>query len=366
MDMVITNLNNLTAEGARRAYDQMGGLVHTATTATTFITLNGYMGTITGRTGGFLSGGPLTSSSQLPMFVSRTDIISDAGTISNPGGDVGTKGYFWTKGYGSMGERRESDISSRYDYKMGGIAVGFDRKMNNSLLLGISTGYSRTKVTMKDLSDTARIASYQASLYGVYMPGPWYTEGIVAYGYNRYDTSRDIAFAGIARRADADYVGHALSAYTETGYRFKTRIVNIIPMASLQASYLARNGFREEDAGALNLTVDRDYTSSLVSSLGVKVRRNITAGAGILFPELRARWLHEFLNDDYVLNAAFTGAPASTFTVKGDRPNRDAVALGFGLSYMTRKNLNLFVTYDATLSGDRTEHGGSLGIKYRW
>jgi outer membrane autotransporter protein len=67
-----------------------------------------------------------------------------------------------------------------------------------------------------------------------------------------------------------------------------------------------------------------------------------------------------------MLNASFTGAPASTFTVQGDKPNRDSVALGFGLTCTTMKNLSLFLTYDANLSGDHTEQAGSLGMRYRW
>jgi outer membrane autotransporter protein len=219
---------------------------------------------------------------------------------------------------------------------------------------------------MKELSDKADVASYQGSLYGAYLRGPWYAEGMLAYGYNRYDTSREISFGEIMRTANADYSGHAFSAYTEVEYRFMLNTLQVIPMASFQASSLTREGFTEEDAGALDLDADREHTSSLLGSLGVRLRKAFRMDKGSISPEVRARWLHEFSTDRYVLNAAFVGSALSTFTVKEDRPNRDSIVLGLGLSYETTKNLDLFLAYDANISGDRTEHGGSLGLQYRW
>ncbi len=270
------------------------------------------------------------------------------------------------RGYGDLGERRGNDISSRYDYNIAGIAAGFDKKVSDTFLLGFSTAYSQTKVDMKDLSENGRSASYQGSLYGSYKSGPWYVDGIAAYGYNRYDTSRDISFGEIMRTANADYSGDAFGAYTEAGYRIKVNTMNIIPMIGFQASYLTRKSFTEKDAGALNLDVDRDQASSLLGSLGVKLKKDFAIDAVTLTPELRVKWLHEFSGDDYMLNASFAGSPTSTFTVRGDKPNRDSVALGFGLSCVTKKNLSLFLAYGANVSGDFTEHAGLLGIKYRW
>jgi len=261
---------------------------------------------------------------------------------------------------------RGSDISSKYDYSTGGVTAGFDKKISNNLLLGFSTGYSQTKVDMKDLSDKGTISSYQGSLYGAYLSGPWYVNGILAYSYNRYDTSRDISFGGINRTANADYTGHTIAAYTEAGYLFKIDTLSIIPMASFQTSYLTRNGFTEEDAAALNLSVDRERTASYLGALGIKVRKDFARTAGMITPELRIKWLHEFSNDAYVLNASFADAPGSTFSVRGDRPNRDSLALGFGLTCLTKDNVSIFLTYDANISEDHTEQGGSMGIRYRW
>ena len=78
MATVITNLNSLSAAGARDAFDQMGGLSHTALTGAAFSSLSRYMDALSTRMWGFTTGGSQTSF-QGPMFASRTDIATDAG-----------------------------------------------------------------------------------------------------------------------------------------------------------------------------------------------------------------------------------------------------------------------------------------------
>ena len=369
---VINTLLGLSASDARGAYDQMGGLTHNALTGVTFFSFNRYLGAVADRVGGFITGAPSSMFSGRPvMLASRADTGSDAGnTLLAALGNMRSEGRprwgLWAQGYGGMGDRHGNEISSRYDYDLAGIVVGFDRKMGDSLLLGISMGYSHTRLNMKDSSDSATVSSYQGSLYGSYKKDPWYVNGIMAYGYNRYDTSRNIIFGGLARTANALYGGHAMGGYVETGYRLTTAVVNIIPMASIQGSHLTRDSFKERDAGALNLYVDRDNASSMQSSLGVRLRKEYGVSTGIVVPEIWGKWLHEFSNNEYTVNALFAGSPISIFTVKGGRPDRDSANAGLLLTWETKKGMDLYISYDAILSGDRTDQGGSLGMCYKW
>ncbi len=312
------------------------------------------------------------------LLAFREDAGSDAGntllaamkSVKNEnaeekGGDVSPWGL-WAKGYGNLGERRGDDISTKYDYRGGGLLVGFDRKVSEILLLGASAGYSYTKVNMKILNDNSKVAGYLGALYGAYNMDPWYVHGLVAYGYNRYDTTRNIVFGTIARTAHADYGGHSLSGYGEAGYRFRIGTVSIIPTASLQAGSLWRNAFTETGAGALDLAADSDRMSSLIGSLGVRLKKEFRMQSSSITPEIRVRWLHEFVNGDYALDASFTGDPVSTFSVRGDRMQQDSAAIGFGLNWKIGESFRLALSYDATLSGDSTEHSGTAGIRYEW
>jgi len=371
MSEIMNNLLGLSAQGGRSAYDQMGGLSHVSLEEATFFSFNRYVNILSGRMAGFNTGGMSLAGAENILLAFNEDKGSDAGNmlvaaIRSAKGEEASPWGLWAKGYGNMGDRLGDDIATKYDYRGGGLIVGFDGKMSERLLLGAAVGYSYTKVDMNDLDEDSKVASYQGSLYGAYNIDPWYVNGLIAYGYNRYDTTRDITFGDISRTARADYSGHSLSGYVETGYQITTEAVNIIPLASIQAGSLWRNAFTERDAGALNLIADSDRTSSFIGSLGVKLRKEYRIQNGSIIPELRCKWLHEFADSDYTLNASFTGYPVSTFSVRGDRAQRDSAAVGAGVNWEMNKSFALALTYDATLSGDRTEHGGTAGIRYRW
>lgn len=96
------------------------------------------------------------------------------------------------------------------------------------------------------------------------------------------------------------------------------------------------------------------------------MRKQYKVPSGVVTPEVKVLWLHEFANDDCVVNAFFSGSPVSTFTVRNDRPDRNSANTGLSLTWETEKGMGLSLSYDAILSGDHTEYGGSLGVKYRW
>jgi outer membrane autotransporter protein len=200
----------------------------------------------------------------------------------------------------------------------------------------------------------------------MYDADPWYAGSIITYGYNRFDTSRDISFGGITRTANAVYAGHTLGGHVEGGVKLRSCCLDVIPVASLTGIRFTRDGFRERDAGSLSLDADSSTASSLVGSLGLKLRKEYKMASGMMVPEVKAAWLHEFVSDDYLLSAAFAGYPASTFTVRGDRPLRDSINTGLLLTWEIPKHMSLYLSYDAVLSGDQSGQLGSVGIRYRW
>jgi outer membrane autotransporter protein len=350
----------------------MGGLTHSALTGVTFSSFNTYIGAIAERTKSFMTdrfSSPFAGRSG--MLALGGDAASDTAgaliaALGRAQGERSPSSGLWAQGYGSTGDRRADDISSRYGYDTSGMMAGLDRQVADSLLLGISLGYSSTRAHMKELPDKATISSYQGALYGIYRNDPWYVSSVAAYGYNRYDTTRGISFGQIARRANVAYGGHTLGGYAEAGYRIAAAPVDVIPMVSLTGASLMRNGFQERDAGAMNLDVDAGRTSSLVGSLGVRLRKDYTVSSGSVTPEVRMRWDHEFSKNDHVLEASFCGYPTSAFTVRADRPERNSFAPGFTLTWRTKDNMDFHLTYDGSFSEDSTRHWGTLGLRYTW
>ncbi len=339
MEAVITSLLSLSDQGARIAFDQAGGLTHMALAEASSFAFDRYVNVLSDR-------------------------IRD--TITSSVTDTATDRGFWIKGYGSTGDRKDDDISTNFDYTIGGLALGCDQKVGNNGLLGASAGFTDAKADMDGLDDTAEVSIYQAALYGAYQSSQWYFNGIIAYGHNSYESSRNIAFDSINRTAKADYTGHELSGYAEAGYNVKIDTFSITPLASLQASHLNRNGFTEKGAGSLNLSVKKENTQSFTSALGVRVKKDYHTSLGIITPDIRLRWLHEFQDVEYQIDAAFDGYSSSAFIAQTDKTARDSAAFDLGIAWRIKDNLDLVMAYNATISSDRTQHTGLLGVTFWW
>ncbi len=366
-------LNRLAVSSEPIPYDRLAGFIHSAAFPTTFGIINQYLGTLNGRMGGFITGGPENMADAAfmgPLLAQSTDpAVSDASrTLLSSTKYAPDKAQwgFWAKGYGNWGKRDGSDIDEKYKYNTGGIAIGLDKKVNPALLVGASFGYAHTKLDMDDVDEDSKIDSYQASIYGVFSCKPWYLDGILSYGYNKYDTSRTFFMpGGLGFGTDANYHGQSFTGYLEAGYRAKVNGFDLIPMASLQYSKIWMESFDESGAGILSLYVDSENADSFLGTLGIRIRKELVSEEGTFIPEFRARWVHEFSNSDYKVNAGFGGSPG-IFTVRTDRPDRDSALLGLGVNAVLKNNTSFFANFDANFGNEQQNYLGSVGFRYRW
>ncbi len=178
----------------RRAYDQMGGITHNSLIGAVFFSSGRYMDILSDRMGSLLTGGRSSGfANGSVMLASRSDVGSDAGNtvlaaLKNVEDAQKPRQGFWMRGYAGTADRHGIDISSRYNYDLAGIVTGFDRNVSDPLLLGVSLGYTHTKVTMKDLSIPPRF-QLPGFIYSMYDADPWYAGSMITYGYNRFDAS---------------------------------------------------------------------------------------------------------------------------------------------------------------------------------
>ncbi len=174
---VINTMLGLSTEGVRRAYDQMGGITHNSLIGAVFFSSGRYMDILSDRMGSLLTGGRSSGfANGSVMLASRSDVGSDAGNtvlaaLKNVEDAQKPRQGFWMRGYAGTADRHGIDISSRYNYDLAGIVTGFDRNVSDPLLLGVSLGYTHTKVTMKDLSDFPITLSFPVTRAGNW--GPW-------------------------------------------------------------------------------------------------------------------------------------------------------------------------------------------------
>jgi outer membrane autotransporter protein len=257
-------------------------------------------------------------------------------------------------------------LSNGYTARLYGGVIGLDHGfIGNSLRLGFAGGYSEARIRSKDNSGHTRINGYQAGFSGAYNDSdkPYVLDAVLSYGYNDYDSSRQVAVGPLERTASSDYDGQQFSSYLEGGYRIRGRHFDITPLLALNYTYLHLDGYTENGAGALNLAVKTQNYDTLQMGTGFRLSHAFETNGMLFTPELRFRYFYSVINDRQQSLASFTGG-GTAFETTGYRPAPSSFNIGARLEFFNKKNITVLADADTQLKDDYYEAGGSITFKY--
>jgi uncharacterized protein YhjY with autotransporter beta-barrel domain len=289
----------------------------------------------------------------------------------------------------SLGDKDTTPNESGYDFTTLGITAGADYRFTDNFVLGVALSYQSTDADLDNSVTTSSgdpaiapdggdidVKSFSVSLYGTYyVTNRFYVDGIVTFGWNDYDIDRIISYslAGVptvnqTAQGDTDSNQYAFSF--GAGYEFHSGGFTFGPLGRVNYTKVDIDGYQEVIANtnpgfgwALNF--DSQDVESLTTILGGEVSYAISTGLGVLLPQLRFEWEHEFMNDSRTITARFVndpvGQPIRTST---DDPDRDFVNLGVGLAATFPGGVSAFVNYETVLAlDDVTRHNITLGVR---
>jgi len=244
--------------------------------------------------------------------------------------------------------------------------------VDNHVRVGLAAGYGFADVDSKTTgSPGTDIDSWQGTVYGSYDSMDlcqehkegrysrtavrnqgedlWYVDGMFAFTQNNYDSRREVYLPASTRIAKADHHGQQYSTKFEGGYTFvfeKTKELELTPFASLGYNYLYMNKYKEDGAGALNLTVDGEGFHELLQALGTKLAYPIVCKkAGTFIPSVKAAWLYDYIGDQFETTAKFAGGGPS-FNSQGAKPAKNGFLLGAELAFLNKGNMTLTGNWD--------------------
>ncbi|MGE0251380.1 MAG: autotransporter domain-containing protein [Dongiaceae bacterium] len=296
------------------------------------------------------------------------------GAVSQHMTDMRTRGFatgngansmdFWIKGFGAMADQDRRDGVDGFDADTIGIAVGVDGAYDNNTRVGVSLAYARSQVDADGPGNKETdIDSYQVSLYGGHVQGDWIFDGLLGFGYNRYDSSRTIVFGGTNTAANADYHGNQYTAKIGGSYIMPMDGFVLVPNASLRYTMLTGRDYTETGAGGLSLSIDNKNTDFLQGSVGAKARFPMKTADGKMTPEIRAAILGDFLDTKQESLATLTGSGTS-FTNNSADNARVGFNVGAGLDFVTLENATVSINYDFEGKSDFKGHSGFIRAQF--
>jgi uncharacterized protein with beta-barrel porin domain len=240
---------------------------------------------------------------------------------------------WWGKAIGGIGNQDGRNNMSGYETEAVGVMMGYDVPLGNYSRAGLGGGYINNNIYDNDSPAKTRVDSYQVTGYFEYAPQPWFVQAALTAGVDKYDSSRYVSIPGFNRKVNSDFSGQQYTASVGIGKHFYVNQTTITPLASLKASHISVDSYKERVVGDLNLRVeDQDY-DFLQSSLGVKMERVIQTSTGAVSPEVHAKWMHDFNSTTMHQDAMFEGGGTS-FRTEGIKHDRNLYNVGAGFTML--------------------------------
>jgi len=124
-------------------------------------------------------------------------------------------------------------------------------------------------------------------------------------------------------------------------------------------------GYQESDSSGLQMRVNGLNQESVVSVLGIRGDYAISTPIGVLVPQARVEYEHEFMRDRQTLSARFVQDTAdNVFRTRGDSPDRNYGNAGVSISLVMEGGWTPFVDYEALFEHSFYErHRLTFGIR---
>ena len=322
---VTGQLFTLDAAGYADALDDLSGVEHAVAgqqVMRSFRNMDAALAGVQGRDCDSGSGSYATSQVQGGNVITP---VADMDVVDCSGGSV------WIRGQGLWANASNTSESPGFDETEWSIYGGADYTMSTGTTLGMMVGYVNADIDFDDGND-AGFDGYQVGVYGQQSWEAFYLQGLVAYGNMDVDVHRDIVVGDIAGTTRSNYDDAAWYINGEMGYSWGVGLDwDATPYAGLSYTSLDGDSFNESGLDGADLSGSVDG-KSLVSALGVRLSADWGNTTNYWRPELSLAWEHEF-GDFTTLDAAFIGAPASSFSVTGGDYGRDAAVVEAGFAY---------------------------------
>ena len=286
---------------------------------------------------------------------------------------VTTNGNVWARGFGQFGSISSGGGALGSDFSTGGGAIGVDLLMTPQSLFGFAVGGGQSSVSLDTNPETGTISFVELGAYGAQKLGSGFAlDGAAIYSHDYYDVSRGIYLPGFNRVANSNHDGNDAVADIGISHPYIAGGWEVTPRLGLSYYHIGQSTFAESGAGSLDLAVSPNALDALFSRLSIAIARPMVFAGVEVVPELRAAWLHNFLDQQGQFNAAFIGTGTPGFTEAGVPVGPDGADVGLGVNVaitqtmLPAARMAGFLQYDATLASHETASTVAAGLRVKW
>lgn len=269
---------------------------------------------------------------------------------------------FWMDGIGGVGGLNGRNGASNVDYSLGGVVFGMDKRITSDLVAGAYAGWNTMKVEVSGQADHNNIDTYFGGAYLGYTHDKWTLNGQVAYGRQKFETTRSIF--GLGDQLSTDYHGNIFAAKVELGYDVaQIGHFTVTPYVAGTYVYSRTDAFSE--AGIGGVSGDKSSTDLFRPEIGVKIggKKKVGNNGATLGIYGKAAVTHDITKSRRDLSLSGTD-----FTSEGARRGKTNVVLGVTTEYNFNEKLSIYGGGEVAIptDGGKTATSFNVGLKLKF
>jgi outer membrane autotransporter protein len=277
----------------------------------------------------------------------------------------------WLSGNYHFGDVDSTSNQKGFQFKNFGFTVGADYRVTDDMIVGFAFTYSRTNANFDRSAGGTDSDAYTGSIYGsYYVTEGFHIDAIGSFGGIDYQTTRHISytlprFETVNTEAVANPGGTQYSFSIGGGYDYSVGGLMLAPYARTEYIGLDVDAYRERQGNGWAMRFDEQHVQSLISTVGSQISYTFSLPWGVVTPQLRGEWHHQFKDDKRRIGASFLGDPAAQqFAVVTQGPDRDYYTFGAEISGVFSHGISAFLAYDLLLGyRDIESHKFTLGTR---
>lgn len=266
---------------------------------------------------------------------------------------VSNLGFFFSGMYNEKDRKQVREMGFRSELE--GFVGGFDYRFTDWITAGFAVGHSTEDSDFYDNAGNLNTESWNYTLYSTITPlDNMYIDLYASYSDVDHKSRRNFAVTspgGSPTLSSGTAFGNNeadlyMAGFT-AGYSWNWNGFSIDPRIKFDYSWIDIESYQETTNGvALNLQFPEQHRRSLTTSFGSQLAYAQSFPWGVLIPQARAYYVHEYKNDAQTLTNSLAVAPGSFFTNVTDDPDRDYMVWGGGISTILPHGVQLFADFE--------------------
>lgn len=271
----------------------------------------------------------------------------------------------WAHGFGSWSTvQKVTNHSSSVKHDIGGIFIGADRAINDTLQVGVIAGYSRANIEVNELRSKTKRDDYHL---GAFLGANWNKLSVrsgLSYTWHDFSSERHIEFPAFKESTYGNYHGSTTQIFTEASYQFNVMDKTILePFAQVAYVSVKTDSFAETgDLARLNLKGDRE--NLFYSTLGLRAEHYFDLGNNNTLKVWgSAGWQHAY-GSDSAQSVYLNFQNNAHFKIESAPIAKNSAIINLGFEAKLSPALTLSAQYNGKISSKFKDHGGKMALTW--